>query len=812
MFNMALQPLLMQTIGNNGIMALQFQGHQRLLDTFQAQQMFNQRHIAMQQATANDRAAIERQLTGMGRIVGTNVGDPAVQESIQRMAGNIMGMMPILADIMPETVDKMFGVRGSEMVMNRQMFMGGRFAVDPVTGARGLSGDTVGFMASRLQKDLFSGDLTPMRGMGMGEAGVLFGEMQRRGLMGGANITRDQLANMGPEQAKDVREQEVQRIGTRLKSMANAVAVMRDIFGDAGKPDAPMRELIDGLQALTQGGLANLSPGDLSRMLRTTHELSRMTGMTIGGVMQMTARGAGMADQLGLDRRFATLATQGAMGFADAFGMAVPAGGFFMPSKDEAAAMDQQLRLMATASPLANQMGATFRLAQLAPGNAVLSDLMRRMKSGEVINQDKWMQEMLTSGLRPENITSTLRDIAGNQEAIFQNRLGDDVRRLQGKVDVSQIIHGSMIGLVADKFGRQGAAGIVGRITGAALNLRPEDLVSEGARIQGIVNQLGDLDEEPLRAVLQSGFARVNARITGDPRLSHLRNVDTMLAMHNIPTLERDALTRRQAEARGTLATSLGGIGQRGFMRNFADFLMSATDDTSFKDFLAMVPGGGVSRQEIEAALGKGGLQSGNDMVRLHNEIQAHIRRNEFEAAEAKMPAMNEAARQMNAATAGFSDRLNSVYSEPFSAQIATNRLMELDWVGGAPSKVIQEAVQKISPGRMPELMRVLNVARQARQTWGISPDEITANDLNWLVADDKISAEDKKLAESRLGKMGDVFKMIETFKEDKGEPQVMRLDEKQSLKLIGKLELTGEDGKMFVNLSEVSGQPVSSV
>ena len=41
-------------------------------------------------------------------------------------------------------------------------------------------------------------------------------------------------------------------------------------FGDIGKPNAPMVEIINGLQALTQGGLATMDPTRLEMTVRFT--------------------------------------------------------------------------------------------------------------------------------------------------------------------------------------------------------------------------------------------------------------------------------------------------------------------------------------------------------------------------------------------------------------------------------------------------------------------------------------------------------------------------------------------------------------
>lgn len=262
-----------------------------------------------------------------------------------------------------------------------------------------------------------------------------------------------------------LRASDAQRISDRLKNLSGAVTAMRDIFGDLGRPNAPMREIINGLEALTQGGLAHMSPNQLDQIVRLTHNLAKQTGIGVQAMIGLTAQGGAMADQLGLDRSFAVHATQGAAAFGHAFGetarLDIPTWGGL--SKEEATLQDQRLRLQAAASGAANQMGATVRLYKegiIKPGTeaaAMAEALMQGRSTYEwqgrqksvMMGEGQWTSMLNDAGVNNYTARAARRGKYANQEYTAQYGLQDIARDLQADVDIMPRVADTLGGATA---------------------------------------------------------------------------------------------------------------------------------------------------------------------------------------------------------------------------------------------------------------------------------------------------------------------------------------------------------------------------
>lgn len=261
-----------------------------------------------------------------------------------------------------------------------------------------------------------------------------------------ADALRDIEAFNPGEFEQLLRQFDSRRVAERIRNLSGAVSAMRDIFGDMGRPNAPMSELLNGLQALTQGGMAVLSPQQLEHTVRMSYQIARQTGIGLDALMGLTAQGAAHADRLGLERPFAVAGAQGAATFGAAFG---EVGGGDMAvwgarDREHLTLMDQQLRLQAATSEMANQMGAAARLDETTPfaaGTAAanfLEAVQNRQTTfidpatGEARSVDmmrgEFLQMMGQAGIDKSEAAAFLDQTKANEQFIFENDLQDFIR------------------------------------------------------------------------------------------------------------------------------------------------------------------------------------------------------------------------------------------------------------------------------------------------------------------------------------------------------------------------------------------------
>ena len=261
------------------------------------------------------------------------------------------------------------------------------------------------------------------------------------------------------------------RLAQKLKNMVGAVNAMRDIFGDAGRPNAPMRELINGLDALTQGGLASMAPGRVEQMVRMTRNLAEQSGLGMQGIVGLTAQGANLSDKLNLDRSLAVTATQSTAAFSSAFRDTTRGdlSAFGALDAEKAMLLDQQLRVQAQASTAGSVMGTMVRLEQegFLQRDSEAATAARALRAGSTtyefdgkqqrvpVSEPQFRALMERSGVDAQFAQTMLEDRFGSQEYIRDFGLGDLAREMQVDVDLVPRI-GNMF---AAGIGRQATQG-----------------------------------------------------------------------------------------------------------------------------------------------------------------------------------------------------------------------------------------------------------------------------------------------------------------------------------------------------------------
>lgn len=258
-----------------------------------------------------------------------------------------------------------------------------------------------------------------------------------------------------PQFEAALRQFDATKIARQLQSTSKAITAMRDIFGDSGHTNAPMTELIEGLNALTQGGLVSKSPGEAERIVRTSYMAAKDAGIGIQSLMGLTAQAAAEADAMGLSRGFGVEAAQGAIAFGGALGRAGDGQftAFGMHDRENLMMQDKQLRLQAGKSNLSNLLGATARLnaaTEFAKGSDA-ANLLQAAKDGKgtvniggreiplwQLERKDFVTAMTNSGVSADTAGMVIGDTRSNEE--FSRSFNDLVRRQQG----AELINTSM--------------------------------------------------------------------------------------------------------------------------------------------------------------------------------------------------------------------------------------------------------------------------------------------------------------------------------------------------------------------------------
>ena len=483
MLNMFTQPMIHSWMQGQGMIPGQFSGTQNFYDQYRQEQRAQQSQQAIAQGAALDAGAggVQQQtLINMGIVPGEGLAQQANAAGMTRFAAQYS---PILAQLAPDLFDKLHGRKGSAQVLAQGLMRGGRYAIDPVTGQRELQagkmvrdpvtgkqtmegGSSVQVMMEALQDTVNDPDSEmSQHGISMGQAGLMYETLSQRGMLGvrsaGTMSRSQQYERIAEEEGKTpeevraeaqdgesgqeafrnkLRQFDAKRVKGRVEGLSGAVDAMREIFGDMGNPNAPMSQIIEGLNQLTQGGIATMPAGNLERMVRMTKAIADNSGMGIDSIMALTASAAQMGDQLGQHRSLAVVAGQrGALG-----GRAVAdmgwAGVWGSVSSDEAAAMITRTTVQGIASQSGQAVTSMFRMEEEIAGGSFkegtrASKLMAAIRRGddtfegqsllELTSNPAAMNEILgDSGLSEHEVAqyqTFMSDSAGNDQYAAEN-------------------------------------------------------------------------------------------------------------------------------------------------------------------------------------------------------------------------------------------------------------------------------------------------------------------------------------------------------------------------------------------------------
>ena len=345
-----------------------FGGSQPFVNLFDQAQgyEFQQLQTRVQQYGAGlDQSSLNRTFRGLAQITGTPFGLEQARAA-DRFSGLISGVTPLLAPIAPDLVEQFYGPQGSAAVLAQNLALQSRYRPDLATGRYGLSPDTVEGLVKQIT-DGFRAQPDRFSGVTLGEAGVLYGELNRRGLL---TTPEDLAARNTPgldrladdDRARVVRLVDANRVKDRLGDYSQAIRAVREIFGDSGRQDAPLPELIQALDQLTQGTFGQVDPTRLQGIVRNIRNLSQISGLGIEGFNRLSEFAGGRARQQGLSGE---VALQSAIGAGDFAAAVLNSGQLTTPGTANVEALSQidiANRQSGLESRTGNQLGALRRL------------------------------------------------------------------------------------------------------------------------------------------------------------------------------------------------------------------------------------------------------------------------------------------------------------------------------------------------------------------------------------------------------------------------------------------------------------------
>lgn len=531
MMGMMAQPFLSSFMSQSGMAPMGL--HDRNVYDVMQNQRFWRMQMEMQRHVAElDRSSWTGTMRGMAAMTGTPWGAEQMRAA-RSMSDAMVWASPMAEMMFPGALDELAGPRGSAASMASQMSLANRYRIDPATGRMGLTPLQTQVQVEEMFSHLYGpgSSLGDMRGVSAGQLGGLYGAMSSRGMLPGSGFSSPyaQLRGMAGDRtiqnaasaagisdlgsagvadldkllnnqsvSDKMRSFDSARITNTLKGYLGVVNAMRDIFGDMGRPNAPMAELINQLDAMTNGSMAQLQPGQLSTMVRMTHQLSQATNVSLDQAMMIQMHASGRAAQLGIEPVFGVQAMQGALAWGGAYrgmGMSsIPSWGAM--NADQMVQLDANLRTNASASMAAQRMGLAIRLNERTPFAAgsdaalYVSALRTADQTGANdwvdshgqrqslrMGEAQWTRMMTGSGVSEGTLGMMMQQQHANREFVQQYNLGGVVRAAQGRADVrpwlqqqtqaflyGQLALAGVDATTAQKIAADKSGGIVGEI------------------------------------------------------------------------------------------------------------------------------------------------------------------------------------------------------------------------------------------------------------------------------------------------------------------------------------------------------------
>lgn len=391
--------------------------------------------------------------------------------------------------------DFFFGQKGSREMLGQAIGGIGFSRPDSVLGGQRMNERSLKVFTEQLYNNLYGpdADINDISGFSAGRVGTIATELSRRGLLPESmrQLTADErrkvfTANaaelerlsktprkddpskmlLSPDALKAIRDNspldeiaaleggsdavrrvDANRVASTLKDYSKAIATVREIFGDNGISNAPMSQVMAAMSALTQNSLGNMDSARLSEVMRKTQMVARDAGISLEGLMGLSARSGALAEVNGLPREFAQdnailamerlRALQNTGGFKPGFGR-------MDPDKAVLAMVDENTRADAS------HVGRFVAIAQTALDQGLIDDkkgarlknMLATIREGRTLMYDEATGQQIDVydelGRNPEEFLRPMFQEAGLSDDLVRTLNSDPntleaLKNLQGR-------------------------------------------------------------------------------------------------------------------------------------------------------------------------------------------------------------------------------------------------------------------------------------------------------------------------------------------------------------------------------------------
>lgn len=662
------------------------------------------RHNRIVSAAAEaDRESVQQMSEGVFRLFGMPYGE--AQREAAEAAGIFTKAAPLLVNVMdPMTLDSLVGRRGSSAVMAHYMDLAARQRTDPGSGMIGMSEEYTSQLISAVWDQMYAGEKYRGSSLPAGSAGRLFQELQTLGLAPGTG-SLPSMAGLSSAERKELLSQpgvseelasfDAAQITQTLNEWGKAVEAMREVFGDAGMPNAPFPVLMRALRQLA-GGDRQLDIATLTQDVRTLNNLAKSSGFGMEAAMQMVQGAEVYADRLGVDvPGLPMYAAMRGMAFAQAW-KASGRGEFIgwgQPNIETLAEARKNLEISAAASPLTNRILTAIRMqdyggveegseaeAFLAAARAQRTTYTWQGETKNINMTEPEFVEMLAGSsagrLSAEEVQFELTNRSANLSKLAANReISGVATRIQGeelrrdyvftaaedriRMGVKEFLNVEDAASLADALSR--------RVTGQVFEMDPslladkneqqridffQDLLATGIKeladsgdeaAARLLDRFGG-DEEALRQELRTTGAGVHGTIESYLQAGGMGSFALRHHLHSEEAQRGVEIAFGQSMMRTQFQEALDQVGKGGALRRFTQALMEKDVDT-IPELLGRTFGA-VRGREIVAALEDNQLINLRQLALDAQEAQEEFvnasdddRADKYDAAQAKIEA-----------------------------------------------------------------------------------------------------------------------------------------------------------------------------